>query len=546
MPILPLVSTDSSADAATTRFASSPLSAVSGLMRRRVMGLLTAIGMAAVLVLGTAVPASAAIGDTITTVDGITYTVTNEAVLTVAATSYGGAGGSVIIPSSVSVPGKTYTVTTIGGGAFSNAFPQLTSVTIPSSVTTIGDSAFLNNALTSVTIPDSVISIGEAAFSVNRLTSVTIPNSLTSIGNDVFNNNRLTSVTIPDSVTSIGNDAFSFNQVLTSVTIPNSVTSIGDNAFYGNMLTSVTIPNSLTSIGDGVFGRNSLTSVTIPNSVTSIGDAAFMDNNLTSVTIPNLVTTIGEEAFYGNKLTSVAIPNSVATIGELAFANNELTSVTIPNSVTSIGRAAFRDNTSLTSVTFEGPAPVVGTSDALGDPASVKVYYYTEYGANVFGVTGFTNPWNGYTTGIVLVVSLEVDVNVGDSVAGSSVRVSAEGLLADSAYTVVVRSTPATIASGNATSTGTVSDTSGVMPSGLAPGAHTVTFTGTDSEGNAVSRVAYLTVSDTGTVTYLSYSAAESLTLAETGFEVAPYGAAALVLLAAGVVLLVRRRRVIA
>jgi LPXTG-motif cell wall-anchored protein len=84
------------------------------------------------------------------------------------------------------------------------------------------------------------------------------------------------------------------------------------------------------------------------------------------------------------------------------------------------------------------------------------------------------------------------------------------------------------------------------MPSGLAAGPHTVTFTGTGADGNAVSRIAYLTVSDTGTVTYLSYTAAESLTLAETGFEVVPLGAAALLLLAAGVALTLRRRRVIA
>jgi hypothetical protein len=245
-------------------------------------------------------------------------------------------------------------------------------------------------------------------------------------------------------------------------------------------------------------------------------------------------------------LTSVTIPDSVTSIGGYAFSNNELTSVTIPDSVISIGDEAFRNNISLTSVTFEGRAPAVGTGNVLGDPASAKVYYYTEYGANVAGPGGFSNPWNGYTTGIVLVVSLDLDLNVGDSVAGSSVGVSAEGLLVDSAYTVVVRSTPDTIASGNATNTGTLSDTSGLMPSGLTPGAHTVTFTGTDSEGNAVSRVAYLTVSDTGTVTYLSYTAAESLTLAETGFELAPYGAAALLLLAAGVALTLRRRRVTA
>jgi hypothetical protein len=98
--------------------------------------------------------------------------------------------------------------------------------------------------------------IGSGAFRSNQLTSVTIPDSVTSIGSYAFYNNQLTSVTIPDSVTSIGSGAFQSNQ-LTSVTIGNYVTSIGNYAFYNNQLTSVTIPDSVTSIGSYAFGENS-------------------------------------------------------------------------------------------------------------------------------------------------------------------------------------------------------------------------------------------------------------------------------------------------
>ena len=96
------------------------------------------------------------------------------------------------------------------------------------------------------------------------LTSVTIPSGVTSIGNWTFDGcSGLTSITIPSGVTSIGNGAFSECSGLTSVTIPSSVTSIGNCAFSGcRGLTSVTIQSGVTSIGESAFsGCRGLTSV---------------------------------------------------------------------------------------------------------------------------------------------------------------------------------------------------------------------------------------------------------------------------------------------
>ena len=168
---------------------------------------------------------------------------------------------------------------------------------------TVGNYAFqCCSSLTSVTIPSSVTSIGDDTFATcPSLTSVTIPSSVTSMGTEIFYTcSSLTSVTIPSSVTSIENDTFRICSSLTSVTIPSSVTSIGLNAFHTcSSLTSVTIPSSVTRIEDNTFSScSSLTSVTIPSSVTSIGGNAFSScYSLTSVTIPSSVTSIGSSAF---------------------------------------------------------------------------------------------------------------------------------------------------------------------------------------------------------------------------------------------------------
>jgi hypothetical protein len=128
-----------------------------------------------------------------------------------------------------------------------------------------------------------------------EITNLTIPNSVTSIGNYAFYEcSGLTSITIGNSVTSIGWRAFQYCSGLTSVTIPNSVTSIGNVAFAScSGLTSVTIPNSVTSIGDYAFNNCSgLTSVTIGSGVTNIGSQAFV-----GVDIPTVISLI-ENPFW--------------------------------------------------------------------------------------------------------------------------------------------------------------------------------------------------------------------------------------------------------
>ena len=269
-------------------------------------------------------------------------------------TGYTRPTGALIIPSTVTYGGTTYSVTSINYYAFQYC-SGLTSITIPNSVTSIEDLAFYGcSSLTSLAIPNSVTSIGRYAFSsCSSLTSLTIPNSVTTIEDGVFSACiSLTSVNIPTSVTSIGCYAFNECHSLTSVTIPNTVTTIRSGAFQNcDSLTSVIISNSVTKIDTALFsGCSSLTTLTIPNSVTSIEREAFnFCSSLTSLVIPNSVTSIGAYAFnHCSSLTSLVIPNSVTSIGENAFNScSSLTSLTVPNSVTTIGNQAFNGITFL-------------------------------------------------------------------------------------------------------------------------------------------------------------------------------------------------------
>ena len=237
--------------------------------------------------------------------------------------------------------------------------------------------------LTSVTIPNSVTNIGESTFEgCSSLTSVTIPNSVTNIGESTFEGcSSLTSVTIPNSVTNIGKSTFKGCSSLTSVTIPNSVTNIGESIFEGcSSLTSVTISDGITSIGKYAFyGCKSLTSITIPDGVTSIGKHAFYGcKSLTSITIPDGVTSIGEDTFNGcSSLTSVTIPDGATSIGEYAFCRCEsLTSITIPDGVTSIGKDAFYNCWNLKDVYYAGTEAqwgniIIGSNNAYLTNATI-------------------------------------------------------------------------------------------------------------------------------------------------------------------------------
>ena len=248
---------------------------------------------------------------------------------------------SIIIPDSV---------TRIGENVFYGC-TGLTSITVPDSVTSIGRSAFSGCPIETATIPALAANhiknsqlktvtitsgerINERAFSgCANLTAITIPDSVTSIGSGAFFDCAgLRDVYITDIGKWCG---ISFGDYE-----GNPLRYAKNLYLNGTLITNLVIPNGVTSISNfAFFGCTGLTAVTIPDSVTSIGGYAFRDCiGLTSILIPNSITSIGVSAFENCKsLTGINIPDGVTSIGSCAFEScSSLEYVTLPKSLTAI------------------------------------------------------------------------------------------------------------------------------------------------------------------------------------------------------------------
>ena len=285
------------------------------------------------------------------------------------------------------------TITTIGNAAFSG-HKTLASFEIKKGITKIGEAAFSNcSALTTLkyeagAAAGTTLVIEKNAFAnCQALSSASLPSYTTAIGEAAFIYSDFASFEMPADIETIGTDAFKMNDKLTAIKIPAKVTTIGAGAFSNcTALATVEVDGTegaslfafANSGSKGTFlGCTLLTSIDLKNRATNIGAQTFKNTGLTSITLGSNITTIGAYAFQNTKLSVVNIPAGVTEIGIGAFATESgktsyLTSVTFDEGTKSLTilNNAFENAVNLVEVNFPARLSKLGTDVKAGSLAS--------------------------------------------------------------------------------------------------------------------------------------------------------------------------------
>ena len=239
---------------------------------------------------------------------------------------------------------------------------KLQSVIVPSSVTTIANSAFNGSGLATFTLPKTVTTLGNSVFSGCRQLAVLDveegnPNYYSPAGSNVIVERAQPRIVagcpnsvIPEGITTIGRDAFSV--YITGINLPESLTTIEDYAFYGAPLKHLRLPKNVTKIGTNAFTAAEMQGIEVADGNT-VYDSRNNSNCLietatntlilgsTGSQIPEDVETIGDGAFQYSSIESITMPKSVKKIGRYAFDGSSLRFIEIPTNVTTFGMNAF-------------------------------------------------------------------------------------------------------------------------------------------------------------------------------------------------------------
>ena len=346
---------------------------------------------------------------------GLTYTL-NAADHTATVANYDNSTPDIDIPDTVISGGQPYTVTAIGYSAFGSLSTPInvSSVFIPATVLSIGDSAFIYcDALTTVTFAENsqLKSIERAAFWGSehvhpRFKEIKIPDSVETIGNGAFYECRdLERIALPSALQTLSSVTFYNCTALSEVTFPASLKTIESSAFSGcRNLSEVKLPASLTAIQSSVFHLCINLKTVSYNGSLEQWSRITADNDVLGYSCPSLVMSDYTAQFilvkngfldpppktvtitkYTGTESTVILPSTinswpVTKIGEAAFQDNTtITSVTIPDSVTEIGSNAFAGCTNLTSVNYAGDwskLTIQSGNPAVQDAANEQLFEF--------------------------------------------------------------------------------------------------------------------------------------------------------------------------
>ena len=308
-------------------------------------------------------------------------------------------GSSVEVLPDGFVSGSKITTVTIPSSVTSigNAFYGCSSLTklVWNAKNCSSNGNMITSNITQVTIGSSVEVLPGGFVSGSKITTVTIPSSVTSVGNNAFNNcSSLTNLVWNAKNCSSNGNMTTSN--ITQVTIGSGVEVLPNSFVSGSKITSVSIPGSVKTIGSYAFyGCAGLKNVSIPNAVTLIDYGTFYGcTGLTSISLGNSVQTISNEAFSGcTGLASITFPNSVTNISNYAFFGcTNLNTISLPNSVFSIYYGAFMGCTKLAKVYCRAIMPPVMDNSDMFDAVTYQnaILYVPDL---TYGYYIQTNPW---------------------------------------------------------------------------------------------------------------------------------------------------------
>ena len=262
-----------------------------------------------------------------------------------------------------------------------------TEVTLPDTVTSIGERAFASSTVEHVTIPASVRSIGLEAFIYSSLKKITFvddeahPAQLTKIADRAFASTSLEAIDLPRSLVTIGAEVFDYNSALTTIKLGPNVAASSVTGGYAETgaLTSVEVdpanPN-FESVDGVLYSKDRSTlimypavkntggSYTVLDGVATIAPKAFQKAGITSVTLPDSLRTIKDEAFRLSALTTVTLPEKFETVGTCAFCSaGKLASIDLGGTI-SLGGSAFESTSAKEGVNFR---PELNRLTTIGD-----------------------------------------------------------------------------------------------------------------------------------------------------------------------------------